>query len=104
MKARHLLLVSLLMLSSCRTINYTDKSGNSLKITSFMWDSSIGEMTASNGQDSLTVKNYNSSPDKQAMQMVSDLVKSGAIAGTVATKYPATRPSNSQVPSWHSED
>lgn len=83
---KKLLLLALIPLAGCRTISYTDKAGNSLQIQSFVWDSSIGEMTASNGKDSITLKNYNSSPDKQAMQLMDDVVKAGIVAPLAAQK------------------
>lgn len=79
-------LVLALMISGCRTISYTDKAGNQLKISSFVWDSSIGSLSASNGVDSVTLSNYASSPDQQALQLMDDVVKAGIIAAPLATK------------------
>lgn len=77
-----------LSLTSCRTINYTDKAGNSLKINSFCWDTSIGSMTATNGTESISLNNYNSQPDQMALQLADDVIKVTAplIASTKPSK------------------
>jgi hypothetical protein len=87
---KKLLFLALGLLVGCRTISYTDKSGNSLKIQSFVWDASIGSMSATNGTDSITLSNYNSSPDKQALQLMDDMVKAGAVT-SLGAKEPTTK-------------
>jgi hypothetical protein len=74
------LILAATLLVGCRSISYTDKAGNSLKINSFVWDSSIGSLSASNGVDSVTLTNYASSPDQQALQLMDDVVKAGIVA------------------------
>jgi len=66
----------ILLLSSCRTVSYSDKAGNKLQINSFLWDTQIGSLIATNGTDSINLTNYNSQPDQAAIQLADDVIKS----------------------------
>ena len=80
----------MLMLQGCRTVSFTDHSGNSLQINSLLWDTQIGSLTASNGTDTITLNNYNSQPDQMALQLADDIFKSASVAASPLPSTPST--------------
>src|ERR1035437_9521328 len=89
-----IILLVMLLLSGCVTATYTDGKGRKLTVTSGIFNTKIGKVTAITGDgDSLTMENYDA--ESQALELARDVVgKLPVPMATVPALSPAPAPEN----------